>query len=111
RPLMLYGLAAIAGGVARLFGGTGTWRASRAAVCWAELVAAPLGFALTLVELLLRMAGMPLFGLSPIHVAALAALLSYCIAEAHGFSRVWMVFLVIGGITLGVWALAHSLPN
>lgn len=41
-PLALYGLAAFAHLVARLFGGQGTWYSARLALFWALLAASPL---------------------------------------------------------------------
>lgn len=103
RTLFLYGLAALAGLGARAAGGRGDWRETRAAVFWASLVAAPVGFAATLADRLGPMgagaAGVVLQSLAPM---ALAVALSACLAEAHGFRRAWLVFLGVSVAVLGV---------
>ncbi|MEO0426260.1 MAG: Yip1 family protein [Pseudomonadota bacterium] len=108
RPLMLYGLAALTGLIARRAGGTGSWRDTRAAICWTALTAAPISVLATFAEVLLIQAGIAGVSLGPIGVAAFAGMMAYCIAEAHGFSRVWVVFSIIAGVTLAVWGLALS---
>ncbi|MEL6767872.1 MAG: Yip1 family protein [Pseudomonadota bacterium] len=106
RPLMLYGLAAVTGLVARRFGGKGSWRDTRAAICWAALTAAPVSFVATVAEVLLSRTGVAFLSLGPVGVAAFAGMMAYCVAEAHGFSRVWVVFCIIAGVTLAFWGLA-----
>jgi hypothetical protein len=105
RPLMLYGLAALSGLAARVAGGTGSWRETRAAVCWAAVVAAPVGLAATLVEEVLLVLAAVTVDLGVVSVAAFAGMLSYCLAEAHGFRRAWLVFLIIAGLTFALWAV------
>ncbi|MEM7499625.1 MAG: YIP1 family protein [Pseudomonadota bacterium] len=111
RPLVLYGLAAVTGVAARAAGGTGSWRETRAAICWAALAAAPVSALATIGETLLRRSGFADVALAPIGVAAFAGMLAYCVAEAHGFSRVWVVFSIVAGITLAVWGLALSVEG
>lgn len=104
RPLMLYALAGLVGLVARAAGGQGSWRDTRAAVCWAAVVQAPVSFVLTLPNVVAELS-MPVgLAISAVMVSTLAAALSYCIAEAHGFSRVWIVFAILGGGTALFWA-------
>ncbi|MEM6973871.1 MAG: YIP1 family protein [Pseudomonadota bacterium] len=97
RPLLLYALAGLAGSVARWFGGSASWRGNRAAVCWAALISAPVSFALSVPGVLVPLPIDLGFVLSIAGVAVFVLALSYCLAEANGFRRVWMVFLVLGG--------------
>ncbi|MEM9762904.1 MAG: Yip1 family protein [Pseudomonadota bacterium] len=108
RPLMLYGLAGIAGLIARACGGTGSWRDTRAAVCWSALTAAPVSFLATVAEVLLARTGVVQISLGPVGMAAFTGMMAYCVAEAHGFSRVWVIFSIIAGVTLAFWGLALS---
>ncbi len=106
RTIALYVVAAIAGAVARRFGGSGSWRDSRAAVFWGALVAAPAILAATLFSLLLT--GVP--GRAAEIASMLGALVSayvlaHCLTEAHGFVSTWKVLGVIAGL-VGAFVLA-----
>lgn len=103
-PLVLIALAGVIGTVARALGGAGNWRDTRAAVAWSWVISAPIFVVLALpgilvdlpldVERVLEVVGLSFFVVG----------LSYNVAEAHRFSRVWVVFSVFGGITIGVWS-------
>jgi len=110
RPLGLYGAAALIGLACRAFGGRGGWRATRAAVFWTALVAAPAGVMLTLIG---AAASGP--GGAPPLAAALgqaggsalwAALLAPALAEAQGFRSGLAVFGVFCALAAGVAAVA-----
>ncbi|MCL5775894.1 hypothetical protein M1105_02620 [Limibaculum sp. FT325] len=105
RTLALYGLAGIAGLAARAAGGHGDWRASRAAVFWSALAAAPVGFAATLADGFgpngEGWAAIFIQSLAPV---ALAVALSWCLAEAHGFRRAGLVFLGVSLAAIGAVA-------
>ena len=107
RTLALYGVAGIAGLAARAAGGVGGGRDTRAAVFWAALAAAPLGFVATLAYGFLDLPGdaapMLLKSLAPV---GFAVALSPCLAEAHGFRRASVVFGCVGLGALGVVAAA-----
>jgi len=116
RTLAFYGLAALAGALARGFGGTGGWRDSRAAMFWAALVAAPAILAATLLSLLVTgiswQAG-PIA--SMLSAVAFAWAVSHCLAEAHGFASAWRVLAVVAvcvgsAIGLGYLLVTTLLP-
>lgn len=107
RTLALYGVAGIAGLLARRAGGLGGWRDTRAAVFWSALAAAPLGFAATVADRLVLSGegagGLLLGSLAPM---AFAVALSTCLAEVHGFRRASIVFGCVGLVAVGVVAAA-----
>lgn len=114
RTLALYVVAAIMGLVAHRFGGTGSWRASRAAVFWGSLVAAPAILAATLLSLLLTGApGKAAEIASMLGAIASAWVLAHCIAEVHQFSSPWRVLAVIvalaGAFVLALYLLGRAL--
>ncbi len=99
RTIALYVVAALAGVVARAFGGTGPWRDSRAAVFWGSLIAAPAVLAATMLSLLLTDApGRAAEIASMLGAIASAWVLAHCLAEAHGFTSTWKVFGVIASL-------------
>jgi hypothetical protein len=105
-PIFYYGIAALGTMLARMFGGKGTWRDGRAAFFWAALVSAP-------VVVVCAMAGSMLGPDAKPAIAVIAQLgqvffawaLAQCFAEAFGFDRAWLVFVVIGAICLVILAL------
>lgn len=110
RPLALYGVAAIIGLLCRTAGGTGSYYATRTAVFWTGLVAAPVGVALTVI-------GATATGLlgAPEKVGLLgetlgsvvwAALLAPALATAHGFSSTRGIWSALGLVFLVTWMLA-----
>ncbi|MEM9783719.1 MAG: YIP1 family protein [Pseudomonadota bacterium] len=103
RPLFLYALAGVSGLVARWAGGRASWREGRAAVCWAALVSAPVSFVCSLPGILVPLSTGVDIAFSLAGVLMFVIALSYCLAEAHGFRRVWMVFLVLGGTAAAVF--------
>lgn len=105
RPIGMYLAAGVIGGLCRLAGGRGDWRATRAAVFWTALAAAPPAL---VVAILGAAASGP--GGAPDAVAAgaraagsvlWAALLAPGLAEAHGFRSALPVF--------GAFAIAAAL--
>lgn len=114
RTLALYVVAAMVGLVARRFGGTGSWQASRAAVFWGALVAAPAILAATLLSLLLtEVPGKAAEIASMLGAVASAWVLAHCIAEAHRFHSHWRVLAVIaalaGAFVLALYVLGRAL--
>ncbi|MEM1315684.1 MAG: YIP1 family protein [Pseudomonadota bacterium] len=109
-PLMLYGIAALARIVLRLFGGAGGWFASRHMVFWSLIVAAPailLGGLLTFAADLLgagRWAGLPLV------LANLVWLRFWAegLAAAHGFRSGLAIF---GVMAAAAAALSFATPG
>ena len=106
-PLAWYGMAALGTLIARLAGGSGSWRDGRAAFFWAALVASPV-MALSAVAQV-RMTG------APLHLVVLvgqvgpvffAWALAQCYAEAFGFRRSWAVFAVIAALVLAILGAA-----
>ena len=111
-PLLYYGLAAAGTGIARAFGGAGSWYEGRAAFFWAALVSAPVILAAGLAAIaagsvgtvpdILRQSGSIFF----------AWALANCYAEAFGFSstlKVLAVIVLIALVPLGLaWAVATS---
>lgn len=94
RPLSLYLAAALIALACRRFGGSGSWRATRTAVFWTGLAAAPAAAVLAVLGAALARAG----GGWPVgyvgkEVGAViwGVLLAPALAEAHGFRSVWGV--------------------
>jgi len=114
RTLAFYGVAALAGATAMKAGGTGSWRESRAAMFWAALVAAPVMLAGTLLSVLLADAPAEVRLIARmIGALAFAWAAAQCIAEAHGFARVWLVlaavFVAVGAFVTGLALLVAAL--
>lgn len=108
-PLLLYGLAAVVGLLARAAGGDGGWRDTRAAVCWAAMIQAPIELLFAVFGVATGLARTGGAFLSLVASLFLVVALAYCISEAHGFTRVWIVFAILGGGTALVWAGVLSL--
>jgi hypothetical protein len=110
-PLIYYVLAAAGTGIARLFGGIGTWKTGRAAFFWAALVSAPVLLLTALGANAVPADLQPLVVLlTQLGQVVFAWALAQCFAEAFGFTRTWAVFAAIAGaafaIILTVWALS-----
>jgi hypothetical protein len=110
RTLLFYPLAALAGAVARMAGGSGGWRDTRAALFWAALVAAPVMLAGTLLSLLLT--GVPgqaeaIAGM--LGAVAFAWVVAQCIAEAHGFASAWRVLGAVATLVAAFVGGVHML--
>ena len=90
RPLALYGVAGLMGLAARRLGGVGEWRATRAAVFWTALAAAPFALILGLAGATLGAAtGLGASAAAAGHAAGAglwAVILAPGLAEAHGLS-------------------------
>lgn len=108
-PLLAYGAAALLRGIARLFGGRGSFLAMRSALFWTMLAAAPVALALALLRVFAETA--PDAGLLPIvsllGYAGLAVwiwLLAGAVAEAEGFGSTGRVAAVIalGFVATGI---------
>jgi hypothetical protein len=114
RPLALYGVAAIAGLLCRAGGGTGGYYATRTAVFWTGLVAAPVGVGLTIIGATASgLLGAPdkigLLG-ETLGSAVWAYLLAPALAEAHGFRSTRGIWAVLALILLVAWMLAGLGP-
>jgi hypothetical protein len=108
RTLMLYVMAMVLHAVARALGGGAPLRASRAALFWAALVAAPAMVAAALVALLLvddpRSIGRVADTLGSLAFAWVAAA---SVAEAQGFASIWRgvaVVVIMAMLVLAVMA-------
>lgn len=108
RPLLLYAIAAGFRLALKGFGGTASWRESRAAVCWAAVVSAPVSFVLALPGIFALVPGSVVMALDAIAASFFVVALSYFITEANGLRRVWPVFLVVGGATMGVFGAVYA---
>jgi hypothetical protein len=114
RPLALYGVAAVIGLLCRSAGGTGSYYATRTAVFWTGLVAAPAGVLLTVIGatatgLLGAPAKIGLLG-ETLGSVVWAALLAPALAEAHGFRTtrgIWLGFVLV---LLVAWFLSGLGP-
>lgn len=97
--LFYYAIAALGGAVARAFGGTGGWRASRAATFWAALVAAPVILACKLLSIIVT--GLPggvAETILTLGKVAYGWTLAQCFAEVHGFQSGARVLAVIASL-------------
>jgi hypothetical protein len=112
-PLLLYGLAALVHGFARLFGGRGSALAARTALFWSLLLLAPVallaGLATALAEIAAGPAVLPWASLLGYAVLAMWLwLFAACLAEAEEFERSGRVAAVIAG-SFGMVALLVAL--
>ncbi|MEM7239308.1 MAG: hypothetical protein AAF501_16000 [Pseudomonadota bacterium] len=115
RTLMLYAVAAGLCWVLCRFGGTGGWYATRGAVFWAFLVAAPVTLLCSILGAVI-MQRAPGSGGEVIADAGnlvLALVMAACLAEAHGIHSMWRVFLglivasvSVIALTLLVWQMS-----
>jgi len=109
RTAAMYFFAMLAGSVCRLFGGFGSWRATRIAVFWAAFVTAPFSVAAALFSVLFTNLEMyyPIFGaawisMPPYWFGLLPFVwyLSVAITQAHGFRRVSPIFMGLSLVSL-----------
>ena len=110
RPLALYGVAGIIGLLCRAGGGTGSYYATRVAVFWTALVAAPAGVALTVLGggatgLLGAPEKIGLLG-ETLGSVVWAVLLVPALAVAHGFASTRGIWAAFGLVLLVTWMLA-----
>lgn len=115
RTVLLYGASGLLTCILRVFGGTGSWQATRAAVFWGALVAAPFGVLLTMVAVLFRILEpvMPVLGdhsiallLFWISVMPFLWFVSAGLSAAHGMRNTNAVFLPMLGGTMVLMIMA-----
>lgn len=113
RTLALYGVALAAWAIARAFGGAGSIYASRAALFWSALVAAPVMLGAALLSTL---AGPFLGG----HAGAVfriagglafAVAFAFCLAQAQGFRSGWRVLAVMALLAMAAFTLLAILSS
>ncbi len=101
RSFAMYFFSILLGSLARVMGGTGTWRETRTAVFWGALVAAPFGFLCAVVTVVLASfePSFPILGadwiaLPPYWLSLIPFVwfISAGLAEVHGFKRTETVF-------------------
>lgn len=104
RTSTLYLCAILLGSVARICGGTATWRETRTAIFWGALVAAPFGFACAMITVVLSVLeprfpalGADWITLPPYWLSLIPFVyfISAGIAEAHQFRRTSTVFAMM----------------
>lgn len=102
RTATLYGFSALVAGTCRVLGGKGSWHATRAAVFWASLVAAPIGVIGSLItaafahlEKVWPVFAEDMVALPPlwIGIVVFVFFLSAGVAEAQRFRRTSPVFM------------------
>jgi hypothetical protein len=105
----LYIFAMVAGAIARILGGRGTWRNTRIAVFWGAYVTAPFGVIAALFSVLFVSleASFPIFAApwisQPPYYLGLLPFIWYIsagIAKAHGFEKTSPVFLALSVVSL-----------
>jgi len=109
RTASMYAFSAVITFFARRAGGTGSWRENRAGIFWGALVAAPFGFLMAFVTVSMSYLedDFPIFredwiALPPYWISLVPFLwfISQGMAEANGFKRNSISFLVMSGIAL-----------
>jgi len=109
RTAAMYVFAMVAGAIARLFGGRGTWRETRIAVFWGAFVSAPFGVIAALLSVAFANleASFPIFGAAwisqpPYYLGLVPFVwfISAGIAKAHGFNKTSPIFLVLSVVSL-----------
>lgn len=109
RTALMYLFAMVAGAIARIFGGSGTWRNTRIAVFWAAFVTAPFGVMAAILSVLFTNLEFyyPIFGgawiaLPPYYLGVLPFVwyVSLAVARAHGFRKVSPIFLIMSVVSL-----------
>ncbi|MEL7153898.1 MAG: YIP1 family protein [Pseudomonadota bacterium] len=122
RTATLYVFSGAVCGIARMLGGTGSWRDTRTAVFWASLVAAPVGVIGALIGVGLGHLAphVPVLGSDPFVIAPLVLgpvafvwFISASVAEAHGARRTSFVFIAFSilavAVSIAIVALAARL--
>ena len=109
-PLMLYGVAALSRLVLRGFGGTGDWKATRTAVFWSLLAAAPAFLLAALIGQALSLSGQAQAGTAAGAAGGVVWLWfwSQGLAQAHGFARGWPIFAVMAAAALALQIAAAT---
>lgn len=123
RTAFMFCFAFVVGSAARLAGGSGSWKDTRAAVFWGCLVAAPIGFALASVSIVIALLepsfpGLPVKAIT-LHLYWISMIpfvwfIAAGLAEAHGFAKTWMVFgiiamIAVAGALFGLYLKAQGL--
>ncbi|MEM6438634.1 MAG: hypothetical protein AAF763_02905 [Pseudomonadota bacterium] len=110
-PLMLYGVAALARMILRVFGGQGGWFATRHMVFWSLVVAAPAILSGGLVTFGLDLAGIGRWSGLPLVLANLIWLRFWAegLAAAHGFRSGLAIFAVMAGLAAAFSVAAPGL--
>jgi Yip1-like protein len=115
RTAAMYLFAMLAGAIARLLGGRGTWRNTRVAVFWGAFVTAPFGVAAALLSVLFLNLEVyyPIFGAKwisqPPYYLGLVPFVWYisaALAKAHGFRKTSPIFLVLTVVSLVTFVAA-----
>lgn len=123
RTAFLYVFSFIAGSFARIAGGTGSWKETRASIFWGALVAAPIGFAIAVFSVLLALleTAFPTISFSAIalypfwlSIIPFLWFTSAGLAEAHGFRRTSVVFammslIAVAGLAIGLYLRAQGI--
>ncbi len=112
-PIFLYAVAGLLGVALRAAGGTGSYRDTRLALFWAEIVAIPAVLLAATVEILLRSVGTSsALAQVPGAAAGLLAAWFWCaaLAEAHGFRRAWPAFALLASAAVALALLGAAGP-
>lgn len=109
RTAAIYVFTLVLGSILRLFGGTGTWKATRAGVFWGSFVSAPFGLLAALVAVVFAVLE-PRFpvlkeswvALPPywIGIIPFTWFVSYGIAEAQGLRRASLIFMALSVLAI-----------
>jgi len=109
RTAAMYVFAMVAGAIARILGGRGTWRNTRVAVFWAAFVTAPFGVLAALfsvlftnLEVYFPIFGAPWISQPPYYLGLLPFVwyVSAALAKAHGFKKTSPIFLALTVVSL-----------
>ncbi|MFQ5438178.1 MAG: hypothetical protein ACE5DK_05015 [Paracoccaceae bacterium] len=109
RTGLMYLLAMLAGAISRLLGGRGTWRNTRIALFWADLVSAPIGVAAAVLSIVFSYLAIdfpifasPWIAMPPYWFGSLPLIwfMSLGVARVHGFSKRSPVFLILSIVSL-----------
>ncbi len=109
RTAAIYAFTFLLGSVLRLFGGKGTWKATRAGVFWGAFVSAPFGVlaaviavGMTLLEPTFPVLGESWLALPPYWIGLIPFtwFVSFGIAEAQGIQRASLIFMVLSIIAI-----------
>lgn len=118
RTTAMYVFSGIVTLVARLCGGTGTWKENRAGIFWGALVAAPFGFLMAVVTVSMHFLEpvVPVIredwiALPPYWISLVPFIwfISQGLAEANGFRKNAISFLVMSGLALAALVAAMYL--
>ncbi|WP_157966351.1 YIP1 family protein [Oceanibium sediminis] len=120
RTASMYAFSAVITVCARMSGGTGSWRDNRAGIFWGALVAAPFGLLMAVVTVAMSFLEpvYPIFredwvALPPYWISLVPFIwfISQGMAEANGFKKNSVSFLVMSGIALSAMLIAMFLRS